>query len=333
MRKVLSSLFLIVAFLSAGPVSYAGFYDLGTGARPLGMGHAFTAVADDVNAIYYNPAGLVYIMATEVTFMYAPMLIGLTDGSGISDFYGAFAMRLGPERAIGAAWTSRYCTGGAKDANAVLLQENTFYGSYAMWLLEKLAFGANIKVPMHSYAQTVYASGGVDNSGNVVPGLSDSVFANGYSRVGFSADVGFLYFINGELTLGMSVQNIFSTSLALESAVYDPAPLYVRAGAGYKIPVLAQMENFTVSSEAVYHIGGMKNDVKVHSGMETWFLNRMLAARFGFGLGSNSYSDISFGGTCMIAGKPEYQIDYSWNCPLSGVSISGNHRFACTLRL
>ena len=30
----------------------------GIGVRPLGMGGAFTAVADDVNSIYYNPAGL-----------------------------------------------------------------------------------------------------------------------------------------------------------------------------------------------------------------------------------------------------------------------------------
>jgi hypothetical protein len=29
--------------------------------RPLGMGGAFVAVADDVNAIMYNPAGLAFI--------------------------------------------------------------------------------------------------------------------------------------------------------------------------------------------------------------------------------------------------------------------------------
>ena len=28
------------------------------GVRPLGMGGAFTAVADDENALFYNPAGL-----------------------------------------------------------------------------------------------------------------------------------------------------------------------------------------------------------------------------------------------------------------------------------
>lgn len=47
-----------LAFLVAGP-SFArelpAFYK---GIRPLGMGGAFTAVADDENALFYNPAGL-----------------------------------------------------------------------------------------------------------------------------------------------------------------------------------------------------------------------------------------------------------------------------------
>lgn len=38
--------------------SSAPFLKIGAGARPVGMGEAFTALADDVNALYWNPAGL-----------------------------------------------------------------------------------------------------------------------------------------------------------------------------------------------------------------------------------------------------------------------------------
>lgn len=44
---------------AAGPgTSAATFLDLGFGARPLGMAEAFAALADDVSAVHYNPAGL-----------------------------------------------------------------------------------------------------------------------------------------------------------------------------------------------------------------------------------------------------------------------------------
>ena len=52
--------FLLLLLLAAvnPPVSRAFLFE---GIRPLGMGNAFTAVADDEHAIFYNPAGLSYI--------------------------------------------------------------------------------------------------------------------------------------------------------------------------------------------------------------------------------------------------------------------------------
>src|SRR3989338_9629171 len=50
--------------------SGAQFLKIAPGARPSGMGEAFAGVADDLHAIYYNPAGLASLQRVEVTGMH-----------------------------------------------------------------------------------------------------------------------------------------------------------------------------------------------------------------------------------------------------------------------
>jgi hypothetical protein len=57
----------LVLAAPAGATKYAGeFLKIQVGARALGMGGAFTAVADDATAPYWNPAGMVYLPYREV---------------------------------------------------------------------------------------------------------------------------------------------------------------------------------------------------------------------------------------------------------------------------
>ncbi len=66
---LLSSSTLWAANKNAG-TSGAQFLKIGAGARPTAMGDAFVGVADDVNAVYFNPAGLGSIDRAEVTAMH-----------------------------------------------------------------------------------------------------------------------------------------------------------------------------------------------------------------------------------------------------------------------
>lgn len=71
MIKILKSLLLIVCLTAPVFAQQAGtdiaVLKAGVGARPLGMGSAFTAVADNVDAPYWNPAGLGFIGQNEIT--------------------------------------------------------------------------------------------------------------------------------------------------------------------------------------------------------------------------------------------------------------------------
>lgn len=57
--------FLIIVFYSSIANAEIPFFFEGT--RPMGMGGAFTAVADDENAILYNPAGLAKVKESTIT--------------------------------------------------------------------------------------------------------------------------------------------------------------------------------------------------------------------------------------------------------------------------
>lgn len=70
-RRALRSLllFLIVLSLSISANIYAGGFQLNEhGARALAMGGAFTAVANDPSAVYWNGAGLSYLPGTNIVF-------------------------------------------------------------------------------------------------------------------------------------------------------------------------------------------------------------------------------------------------------------------------
>ncbi|MEK9150038.1 MAG: PorV/PorQ family protein [Candidatus Desantisbacteria bacterium] len=69
-RKILVS---GLGVLLAGQV-YANFQFEGVGARSLGMGGAFTAIANDSSCLYYNPAGLARIKEKEQMYMYSRKL-------------------------------------------------------------------------------------------------------------------------------------------------------------------------------------------------------------------------------------------------------------------
>ena len=97
----------------------ANFLKLGVGARAEAMGEAYSAVADDASALYWNPAGLTRIDGQSATFMHAPYLV-----STYYD-YGAYARRWG-NHAFGAG-VQYFSAGSIPETD----ENNTSLGSYS----------------------------------------------------------------------------------------------------------------------------------------------------------------------------------------------------------
>ncbi|MDO8628864.1 MAG: PorV/PorQ family protein, partial [Phycisphaerales bacterium] len=73
MRIIALAVLLVLASGDSRAAETASFLDIGVGARGLGMGEAYTALADDANALYWNPAGLSRLEKREFAASHAEL--------------------------------------------------------------------------------------------------------------------------------------------------------------------------------------------------------------------------------------------------------------------
>jgi len=75
--------------------------ELAVGSRPMGFSGAFTAVADDANAIMWNPAGMAQLSRQELTTMRANLF-----NTGINQSYLGYVLPITTRISVGADWTA-----------------------------------------------------------------------------------------------------------------------------------------------------------------------------------------------------------------------------------
>ncbi len=80
---ILSSFILVlscVGYASDVGITAANFLKIGIGARATAMGGAFTGLADDATALYWNPAGLTQIEGRKFSATYSSWFAGINRG-------------------------------------------------------------------------------------------------------------------------------------------------------------------------------------------------------------------------------------------------------------
>ncbi len=100
MKKSLFLLFLFTQLISAQSAKkYSNeFLNIGVDAASFGMAKAVVATSNDVNSVYWNPAGLAQINGTQASAMHAEYFAGIAKYD-----YAAFAMQIDNKSAIGAS--------------------------------------------------------------------------------------------------------------------------------------------------------------------------------------------------------------------------------------
>jgi len=237
------ALITVVALLMFVGAASANFLETELGARAMGMGGAFVAVADDVTALHWNPAGLAGLEGVQVFGMRTSVysVDGLSEDAALVS-YGTGC------RGFGMGWMRT----GAED----LYHEDT------------LVAGAGMELPMDGMnAGFAFKRFSVEAPGYDY--YNDPAFDSD-GDAAFAADLGLLY-RSGRWSAGGTLRNIGSPELQLISTTEDPDPVPTefRLGGTYLFRDVMLM---TVEWRAPTDVPEFyENQYSVNLGTEVWF--------------------------------------------------------------
>ena len=280
LKIVISASGLIIALSG---IAVAAFNDIGVGARPLGLGGAFVAMADDSNAANYNAAGLGYIDEIQLSATYAQRFQGLIRYNHISG-----VLTLGTAGAVGVSI-------GILSEDADIYHEQTFTVTYGKAFSQKLALGVNFK------------SLGTRFDEDNVSVRSNPYFAEKTSASALSLDVGILAKPVSGLSLGLSAENLLPADVSIFEANEDKVPVNIRTGLAYSLGAIAEtiaqesLREVLKSGVGLLEITFRDGNRQIHAGAEVWF-SQSISVRSGYAVksGVNSATAVAVGGSAII---------------------------------
>lgn len=299
-----SLLMALIVFSGAG-LAIAGngvgtsafqFLQIGVGARPAALGGAFVGMSDDINALYWNPAGLAGLKRGELSMTHA---LWFEDISYSNIAYGQPAFG----GIVGAAFNILR-TGDIPTADNTGLRLGGEYSmmdmmgaiSYARgW--GRLALGATLK----------FISSRIEEE----------------SARSVAADFGLHYRIRPagkRFDVGLSVQNA-GAKAGYVSEKYS-LPTIVRAGG-----TLELFRGFLISSELDY----FERSASVHSGIEYYQVlgTAGLSLRAGYKTDTPELGALSGLTTGLGLKLGDYRLDYAWN---SFADLGATHRISLGIK-
>jgi len=313
------------------------FLEIGVGGRSLGMGGASVALATDVTAGYWNPAGLSHIDYPQFMLMHSRQFEGVVN----YDFGGA-AMPMGKKSSLGFSIIRLGIDGINKtalpnpnlDIDEEYVNENGETISNRPYVEE--VFGNTDYAFMMTYSKrtsTTFSYGGN------IKFINRSVGDNSAWGIGF--DLGFWFNPTSKLMVGINLQDITSTVLAWDTGTTELITPSVRAGLAYPLQLSAlggqinpaidfifRFENRQETTLAHLAGGSMEANVGWEYQYRNAFSLRVGLAQFGDNeIGQTALGQFTTGFGLNL---PKLKIDYAF---LGHNDLGNTHRISAQLTL
>jgi hypothetical protein len=281
----------------------ASFVDIGFGARPVGMGGAYTGLADDEHSVYWNPAGLANIKQYMSSFTHTNQL------RLIEYNYVALASPLpGANHGAGATIISS-----GDDA----MRELSVHLAYA-YSLGPVSAGLSLKYRNATFGNNMFSDDHyiVFEPDEISQGRMNQISGDG---TGFGMDFGLMYRVSDRATFGVVLRDAlapFTWSSANQNpdrpakGSYDEGmPMEVVFGSA-----LRARPNLIVTTDYRPSLHKDTDDV-VNIGAEMKFLN-LIALRGGTEQRINTLRDekfaVGFGLYVPIVNGIQVRLDYAY---------------------
>ncbi|MDE2292923.1 MAG: PorV/PorQ family protein [Elusimicrobia bacterium] len=333
MRRRPALLAALAAALAAAPArasnpgtTAAPVLEIPLGARANGMGTAFTGLADNIDALYYNPAGLSTLQSREASFMYVK---GFSDQS-------IQHMAIGGPIPFAGLFNEGYTSLAASLllASQGTIEVNTLNADGSLASSQSLQAGSDMVATL-GYSERVAEFDVPTKGGDSIPventfGFSGkwirSTLAETYHATAWAGDLGYLVRLPDQgFGLGASVQNIGTQMTFISEG--DPLPLTYRFGMSYKpmLPdtlTLPAQQQVTFTGDALYW--ARERAWRGMVGAEYTMLQRF-SVRLGYRL-NDSVGGFTAG---FGAGWGPLSMDYAWGM---SSDLTDTHRFSFTWR-
>jgi hypothetical protein len=260
MKRLVLITVMAVSILSAAPATSetgsaglgGAFMKFGLGARSLGMGSAFTGLAEGIDAIYYNPGGLGFSLIKQVGFTYHSLSLDRKLNSA------SLIYPVRNEAILGVSWINS-SVGNVPmiDSDRNTYDEfsnstNSFGLTFAKAFTEQLSAGGNLR----------YLQATLDQ-------------LNAYT---IGVDMGLLYKPLPQYSVGLAVSDLGS-NLRWDSSNYwsgnrggdydDKFPYRIRGGASGTF-----LDNRIIVTADVMKVENL--DLKFYGGAEYWFTKKAI---------------------------------------------------------